>query len=144
MKVNIKSEQVLNYETKGACAFDFKASEDIDILPTQAGLVETGTVIEVPEGYMLMLAPRSSTYRKLWSGQWWLILVNSVWIIDNDYHWNNDTVKFQYLNTSDEVAHIKVWDRIGQWVFVKIEKAEFNYSDHMSDTDRWGFGTTWV
>ncbi len=140
MKVNIKSKQVLNYETSWACAFDFKASEDIDILPTQTWLVETWTVVEVPEWYMLMLAPRSSTYKKLW----WLILVNSVWIIDNDYNWNNDTVKFQYLNTSNAIAHIKAWDRIWQWVFVKIEKAEFNYSDHMSNTDRWWFGTTWI
>ena len=140
MKVKIKSEHKLNYETSWACAFDFKASEDIEILSWQAGLIETWTVIKTPEWYMLMLAPRSSTYKKLW----WLILVNSVWIIDNDYCWNDDTIKFQYLNTSNTTVSIKKWDRIWQWVFVKIEQADFEYVDDMWEKNRWWFGTTWV
>lgn len=141
MLVNIKTEEwvKLDYETKGACAFDFKAIQDYIIQPTEVCMVDTWTVIQVPEWYMLQCAARSSTFKKLW-----LLLVNSIGIIDNDYCGNNDTIKFQYLNMFDKAIEIKKWDRIWQWVFVKIEKAEFQYVDDMWTKDRWGFWTTWI
>jgi len=142
VKIKTTDNIALNYETEWACAFDFKASEDVEIAPWQAGMIETGTVIEVPKGCMLMLAPRSSTYKKL--GSWWLILVNSVWIIDNDYCWDTDSVKFVYLNTGKETCFIKKWDRIWQGVFVQIKKANFKYVEKMNNKDRGGFGTTWL
>ena len=140
MIVDIKSTQVLEYMTVGSVGVDFKASQDIDILPTQVWLIDTGTIIRIPEWYMLLTAPRSSTYKKMG----WLILVNSVGIIDNDYCWNTDTVKFQYLNTWNKIVEIKKWDRIWQWIFVKIEKPKFNYVEIMWDKDRGWFWTTWI
>jgi dUTP pyrophosphatase len=140
MIVDIKSEQILNYKSTWSCWFDFKASEDINIFPKEVWLIDTGTVIRIPEGYMLLTAPRSSTYKKMG----WLILVNSVGIIDNDYCWNTDTVKFQYLNTSNKIVSIKKWGRIWQWIFVKIEKPKFNYVEVMWDKDRGWFWTTWI
>lgn len=139
MIATLKSEQKLNYETAGACAFDLKANEDITIQSWNTWLIETWTAIKVPEWYMLMLAPRSSTYKKLG-----LILVNSVWIIDNDYCWNDDTIKFQYLNLTPNDVTIKKWDRIWQGTFVKIEKATFNYVDEMEWENRGWFWTTWL
>lgn len=142
VKIKTKDNMILNYETEWACAFDFKASEDVEIAPWQAWMVETGTVIEVPKGSMLMLSPRSSTYKKLGSGG--LILVNSVWIIDNDYCGDNDSIKLVYLNTWKETCFIKKWDRIWQGTFVKINKAKFIYVEKMEWKDRGGFWTTWV
>ena len=34
--------------------------------------------------------------------------------------------------------------RIWQWMFVKIEKANFELVDFMNNSDRWWFGTTWI
>lgn len=139
MQVDIKSSQELNYETPWACAFDFKSDWDYVIKSWEMVMVETGTAIKVPEWYMLQCAARSSTFKKLG-----LILVNSVWIIDNDYCWNDDTIKFQYLNLTWNDVEIKKWDRIGQWVFVKIEKASFNYVTEMNAENRWWIWTTWL
>ena len=140
MKVKIKTYdwKALSYETSWACAFDFKASQEITIQPWEFALIETWTVVEVPEWFVLQTQPRSSTFKKFW-----LIQVNSVWIIDQDYCWDNDTIKFPMMNMRKEPVTIEVWTRIWQWMFVKIEKVEFEVVDKMNWKDRGWFWTTW-
>lgn len=139
MKVFMKSSdsKALKYETTWACAFDFKCIEDISFEPGEFKLVETWVVIETPKWYVLQIAPRSSTFKKHW-----LILVNSIWIIDQDYCWDNDTIKFAYMNMTKERVEIEAGTRIWQWMFLKVEKADFEVLPNMNNSDRWWFGTT--
>lgn len=141
MKVRIKTSDglPLNYETIWACWFDFKCTENLVFAPWEFKLVETWTVVEVPEWYVLQICPRSSTYKKHW-----LIQVNSVWIIDSDYCWENDTIKFAYMNISWREQKIEAWTRIGQWVLMPILKADFEVVSFMWKSDRGWFWTTWV
>jgi deoxyuridine 5'-triphosphate nucleotidohydrolase len=141
MKVRIKTfdGEALFYESEGACWFDFKTKEEVIFEPWEFKLVDTGTVVEVPKWYVLQISPRSSTFKKHW-----LVQVNSVWIIDNDYCWENDTVKFAYLNISKEKVVIEVGTRIWQWVFLPVWIAEFEVVNVMWNKDRWGFGSTGV
>lgn len=141
MKVRIKTHdgQPVFYETNWACAFDFKCVETVVFEPGEFKLVETWLVVEVPAWYLLQTQPRSSTFKKHW-----LMQVNSVGIIDQDYCWDNDTIKFPYINMSKETQTLDAWTRIGQWVFVKIEKAEFELVNTMNNIDRWWFWTTWI
>lgn len=142
MKVRIKTSdgEPLFYESKGAVGFDFKCTQDYTFQPGEFQLVETWTVIEIPEGYMLQIQPRSSTFKK--HG---LIQVNSVGIIDQDYCGENDTMKFAYMNISKEVQTIEKGTRIWQGVFVKVAIADFEVVDSMwNNQSRWGFGTTGV
>lgn len=141
MKVRIKTAhgETLAYETPGACAFDFQSTDEVTIEPGEFALIETWTVIETPKWYLLQIQPRSSTFKKFG-----LIQVNSVGIIDNDYCGDNDTVKFPYMNMRKETVTIPAGTRIWQWVFVKIERAEFELVETMGDhSSRWGFWTTW-
>jgi len=141
MKVRIKSHdwKTVNYESKWACAFDFKCINKIIFEPGDFKLVETWLVVETPKWYVLQIQPRSSTFKKHW-----LMQTNWVWIIDQDYCWNNDTIKFPYINMSWKTQVIEKWTRIGQWLFMKIEKAEFTVVNSMDNDSRWGFGTTWI
>ncbi|MDD3303180.1 MAG: dUTP diphosphatase [Candidatus Gracilibacteria bacterium] len=141
MKVRIKSldGKGVNYETTGACAFDFRCMNEEVFEPGEFKLVETGLVVETPKGYMLQTQPRSSTYKK-----YGLIQVNSVGIIDNDYCGDNDTIKFPFYNLSGKKQVLEAGTRIGQGVFVKIETPEFEIVDCMNNCDRGGFGTTGV
>jgi len=141
MKVKIKTSdnKLLNYETAWACAFDFKCIEDLTFAPWEFKIVETWVVIQVPEGYTLQLAPRSSTYKK--HG---LIQVNWIGIIDQDYCGNGDTIKFPYLNITDKESFLEAGTRIGQGMFVKIEKPEFELVDSMEKEDRGWFWSTGV
>lgn len=141
MKVKIKTidGQPLAYESEWACGFDFKCVEDITFAPGEFKLVETGTVVWVPAGYVLHIYPRSSTFKK--HG---LIQVNSVGVIDQDYCGDNDTIKFPYMNLSWIEQKIEAGTRIGQWVLLPILKADFEVVDHMTWPDRGWFGTTGV
>jgi len=140
MKVRIKNtspEETPAYQTPGACGFDFRTSEDITFAPWELKQVPTGCVVETPPGYMLMLAPRSSTYKN-----YGLILSNSVGIVDNDYCGDNDFLAFPYVNLSGKTQTIEKGTRIGQGIFVKIERADFEEVEEMSAPDRGWFGST--
>lgn len=141
MQVQIQNSswKVLEYKTPGACAFDFEAAEDVVFAPGEWKLVETGTVIATPVWYCLVVAPRSSIFKN-----YWLMQVNSIGIVDQDYSGETDTVKFPYMNMRKEEVIIKKWERIGQGMFVKIEKPEFILVDKMGGESRGGFGTTGI
>lgn len=62
--------------------------------------------------------------------------VNSIGIIDQDYCGDTDTVKFPYMNMRKEEVTIKKGERIGQGMFVKIEKPEFELVEKMGGADR--------
>ena len=51
--------------------------------------------------------------------------VNSIGIVDQDYCGDTDSIKFPYMNMRKEEVIIKKGERIGQGMFVKIEKPEF-------------------
>jgi dUTP pyrophosphatase len=70
--------------------------------------------------------------------------VNSVGIIDQDYCGDEDTIKFAYINMRKEEVRINKGERIGQGMFVKIEKPEFIIVEKMEGTNRGGFGTTGI
>ncbi|MFZ2256017.1 MAG: deoxyuridine 5'-triphosphate nucleotidohydrolase [Patescibacteria group bacterium] len=97
VRIKNKSGKALEYKTPGACAFDFESLEDYTFAPGEWKLVDTGTVIATPEGYCLVIAPRSGTFKN-----YGLMQVNSIGIIDQDYCGDNDTVKFAYINMRKE------------------------------------------
>ncbi|PID87374.1 hypothetical protein CSB07_01645 [Candidatus Gracilibacteria bacterium] len=111
--------------------------EDVHFEAGEWKFVETGTVIETPEGYVLQIQPRSSTFKK-----YGLMQVNSVGIIDQDYSGNEDTIKFLYINMKKEPVTIEAGTRIGQGIFLKIAKAEFEIVENMEKENRGGFGST--
>ncbi len=139
MQVRMKnvSGKSLEYKTPGACAFDCEALEDVVFAPGEWKLVDTGTVVATPEGYCLVIAPRSGTFKN-----YGLMQVNSIGIIDQDYCGDADTIKFAYINMKKEEVVIKKGERIGQGMFVKIEKPEFILVDEMGEKNRGWFGTT--
>lgn len=142
MQVRIKlnwDTPMPEYETSGAVAFDLRAIMDYKIEPGEMVMIDTWVAIEIPEGYYLQLQSRSSTFKKHW-----LVLVNGVWIIDNDYCGDNDTQKFQYMNFGKETEIIEKWTRIGQAVFVKCMKAKFDVVETLWHEDRGWFWTTWT
>ena len=139
MKVRIKNStgRLPEYKTSWACAFDFEAQEDVIFGPGEWKLIETWSVVETPEWYCLVTAPRSSIFKN-----YGLMQVNSIGIIDQDYCGDTDTIKFPYINMRKEIVTIKAWERIWQGMFVKIEKPELELVASMGNVHRGGFGTT--
>jgi dUTP pyrophosphatase len=125
------------YETAGAAAFDIMAREDMSIEAGQIGLIPGNVIVKVPDGYMLVLVPRSSTPRK--KG---LSIPHGIGIIDMDYHGPEDELKVQVLNFTKESVLVSRGERIAQAVFVKIDKFEFEEVEQIAEKSRGGFGST--
>ena len=100
-------------------------------------LVSTGVKCYLEEGYYLELSVRSSTPLK-----YWIILANSVGIIDADYADNPDNegeIFFQVINLSPYPIQLKKGDIIGQGI---IKRYEVTDDDKAEGLRTGGFGST--
>ena len=125
------------YETEGSVGFDLICRRQLILEPGTIGLIPANVVVEVPVGYMLIIAPRGSTARKFG-----LIIPNSIGIIDTDYCGDDDELQIQVWNFTDSRVTVDRGDKIAQGVIVKVGEAIFNEVDKMSDESRGGFGST--
>ncbi len=125
------------YETEGAIAFDIYARMETLVEPSAIVLVPTNLIIEVPEGYGLIIAPRSSTPRK--TG---LMHPHSIGVIDQDYHGPEDELMVQVYNFTKTTVTIKRGDRIGQGMIIPIARAQWQETNFSNKESRGGFGTT--
>lgn len=96
----------------------------------------TGVGIEIPEGHVGILVPRSSIYKKD------LVLTNHCGILDSGYQ---GEIKFIYRKTNSLTQKIyDKGDRCGQLVIIKHEKAELNEVEKFGESERGeeGFGSS--
>ncbi len=140
MKVRIrridKTLPLPEYHTQGAVAFDLCAREATTILPKQIGFIPLNVALEPPEGFLVLLAPRSSTPKR------GIMFANSIGIIDRDYSGNNDEYRAFVYNYTDDTVTIARGERIAQALFIRFERAEWQEVDDLGALDRGGFGTT--
>ncbi len=125
------------YQTAGAAAVDLISRETMTIAPKTLGFIPTNLIITVPNGYMLVVVPRSSTPRK--KG---LLIPHGIGIIDQDFCGPNDEILFQIYNFTEQDVIVERGERIGQAVLVKIDRMEWNEVETSSSPSRGGFGST--
>jgi len=120
MKVKIKklhSNAVIpKYAKPGDAGMDLTAVS-VDFSNWNYLTYHTGLAIEIPEGYVGLLFPRSSIYK---TGQQ---LSNSVGVIDSGYR-GEIMMKFTRDVESEEIAY-KPGDRIGQIMILPYPQVEF-------------------
>lgn len=132
-----KSLPLPKYETEGSVGFDLLCRESAEIAPQEIVLIPANVIVETPPGYMLMICMRSSTPRKVG-----LMMAQGLGIIDNDYCGEEDELKIQVYNFTDEPVTIERGSRIAQAIFVRVDTAEWNEVDQMTTASRGGFGST--
>lgn len=96
----------------------------------------TDIAVEIPEGYVGLIFPRSSIYKKS------LVQTNSVGVIDSGYR---GEVVVKYRNTTDVIPAIyKMGEKFAQLILVKLPEVEVLEVEELSETDRGeaGFGST--
>ena len=140
----------------------------MDVIATSVNVTDdyveygTGLAFEVPEGYCMLIFPRSSNSKKD------LLLANSVGVLDSGYRGElklrfkrcyraqeyTDTSEFTtidrlYVNNSNSfVLSTDNWynigDKIGQIMIIPYPQIQFNEVDELSETERGsgGFGST--
>lgn len=139
MKVKIKRIDkrlpLPEYQTTGAVAFDLYSRLDTVVKPKTLERLPTNVIIAIPDGYMLEIKDRSSTLKK--KG-----LLVSTGYIDNDYCGEADEILLQVYNITENDVVIERGERIGQGVFIKVDKSEWEEVDEMINKSRGGFGST--
>ena len=111
------------------------AGLDLCVQSYNNGVINTGVRVEIPTGWVGLLAPRSS-----W-GLKGLGLKNTIGIIDSDYR--GEIIIHTYRNPQSGYLNIEPGARVCQLVVVR-NYIGFTQVDELSDTDRGenGFGST--
>ncbi|HRN69649.1 MAG TPA: dUTP diphosphatase [Candidatus Woesebacteria bacterium] len=138
IKIIDKSLPLPQYQTEGSVAFDLYARKTVIIPPFTPTIIPANVVIEVPQGYFLMIASRSSTPLKKN-----LMVANGIGVIDQDYHGDKDEIGVQVLNFSQKDVTVERGERIAQALLVQIAKVvDFDIVDSIKTESRGGFGST--
>lgn len=141
MKVRLKrldtSLPLPRYETSGSVGFDLLARIDTRVEAGSLALVPANLIVEVPTGYMLIVASRSSLPKKKN-----LLTPHGIGIIDHDYCGPEDEIHVQVYNFSNQPVQILRGEKIAQGVFVRIDKFEWEEVEAMQKPSRGGFGST--
>ena len=124
------------YKTAGAVAFDIAVPQGGTIQPGETKFFPTGLVMKVPEGHVLLVAPRSSNAKKQ------IRMGNGIGLIDQDYCGPTDELKLALNNFGQTPYTIEDGERIAQAIIIPILKAEFVETAEMEEKNRGGFGTT--
>jgi len=140
MKVRIKklSEHAVvpRYAKQGDAGLDLVAIDcykDHDY-----GFIEygTGLSIEIPEGYVGLIFPRSSISKTPHT------LANSVGVIDSGYR-GEIKLRMRYQEDKEDMEY-GFGDKVGQLVIMPFPQIELEESEELSETERatGGFGST--
>ena len=122
------------YATQGDAAMDLHCTRTS--VDAAGNLVcNTGLAMEIPEGYVGLLFPRSSVSK---TG---LCLSNSVGVVDSGYR-GEIILKFRQFDRSRPVYHIG--DRVGQIMILPYPQFKVIEVDELSSSQRGkgGFGST--
>ena len=148
MKVKIKklheNAVIPKYAKAGDAGLDLTATSKTWNPDAKAYVYGTGLAVEIPEGYVGLLFPRSSIANKQ------QILSNSVGVIDSGYR---GEIMFKFKDTVKEVQsgllslfeeQYQEGERIGQLMILPYPKINFLATSDLSETDRGtgGFGST--
>ena len=137
--VNRSDNPIPEYKTAHSAGVDLSAylpDGEITLKPLERKLIPTGIFIELPNGYEAQVRPRSGLAVK--SG---ITVLNAPGTVDADYR---GEVGVLLINLSNEKFTIHSGDRIAQMIISKYEKAKFEESIELAETERGtgGFGST--
>jgi len=115
---------------------DLRAAEDVHLEQFEFKLIKLGVSVQLPEGYEMLIAPRSSTYKNFG-----IIQTNSIGVVDESYCGNDDVLMMPALALRETDIHVN--DRICQFRIVKHQPTiEFEEVEDLGNQNRGGIGST--
>jgi dUTP pyrophosphatase len=143
--INIKktdeNAKIPTYGSEFAAGADLYAAihneeNKVEILPGETAFIDTGIVMEIPNGYVGLVYARSGL-----SCKQGLAPANKVGVIDSDYRGN---IMVALYNQSNEVRTVSEGDRIAQIIIQPVEQFGFKVTENLSNTVRGngGFGSS--
>ncbi len=128
-----------SYATVGSAGMDVTAiSKEYDD-KNDCWVYHTGLSFQLPEGYVMLIFPRSSNRKTNY------YLANHVGVLDSDYTGELMLMyKYRDNNITPAAPPYQVGDRIGQIIIMPYPKVEFLEVEELAKTERGdgGFGST--
>ena len=116
--------------------FDCYTRETVTVAPHTTALVPLNIAIKPPKGHFVLLAARSSFYKR------GLMAPNGMGVGDEDFSGDTDEYHFPVFNFSEKPVVIERGDRIAQMLILPYSRVHFHEVKKMRGKSRGGFGTT--
>ena len=128
-----------SYAHPGDAGADLCSIEAVSIAPGERVLVKTGIAIQIPNGFVGLVHPRSGLAIK--QG---LTVINTPGTIDAGYR--GEVMVGLINHDRDNTIHLDAGSRIAQLVIQRVEYAQFQLVESLDDSVRSdsGFGSTGV
>lgn len=115
---------------------DLRAAEEVKLKAGELKLIPLGVAMELPKGYEALVAPRSSTAKKLG-----IMMANSIGIIDESYKGDGDEWHFPAYAVKDTTIYKN--ERICQFRIIEHQPMiHLVEVDSLGNDDRGGIGST--
>ena len=138
--INKSAHALPSYETIAAAGMDLRAhlSAPVTLAHMERKVIPTGLHIALPAGTEAQVRPRSGLAAK--HG---ITVLNAPGTIDADYRGDIGVI---LINLSTDPFTIEDGDRIAQMVLAKYERAQWELTDTLEDSERGsgGFGSTGI
>lgn len=121
---------------KGDAGMDLTSRETVEVAPQGTVMVGTGVAMEIPEGFVGLVFPRSGLASKRG-----VSLTNCVGVIDSGYR---GEIKAPLYNAGHETQVVQRGERVCQIAIVPFVTCECVEADELSQTERaaTGFGSS--
>ena len=117
---------------------DLRSAEDVELKAGDFRVIDLGVSVQLPEGYEMIIAARSSTFKN-----YGLIQTNAIGVIDESYCGDDDHLCWACYATRDTVVHVN--DRICQFRILRHQPAiTFEEVETLGNAARGGFGSTGI
>ena len=126
-------------KTGASAGYDLAAAAAVEIVPQGFAMVPTGVKAYMQRDEVLLIYIRSSTALKKR-----LMLMNSVGVIDADYHGNAENEGHIYIplcNCGKDAVHIAAGERIAQGIFTRYLTVDGDMAGQ-GNARAGGFGST--
>ena len=115
---------------------DLRCAVDVTMKAGEFKMIPLGVAMELPEGFEALVAPRSSTCKKLG-----IMLANSIGIIDESYKGDGD--EWHFLAYAFRDTQIRKNERICQFRIIEHQPMiHLMEVDRLGNPDRGGIGST--
>lgn len=140
-KMNVRlsdGAELPRYAHEGDAGLDLRITHDVTLNPGERATVGTGLAVEIPQGCVGLVFPRSGLASK--HG---ITLSNSVGVIDSGYR---GEIGATLLNQLDETATLDAGTRVCQLIVMPFVPCELVPCEELTETERGaaGFGSTGI
>ena len=138
IKIKYHSDEIekLKYIDGKSDWIDLRVAENVSLKAGDFALINMGISVQLPRGYEMIIAARSSTFKNFG-----LIQTNAIGVVDESYCGDEDIIMMPVYATRD--TSVQINDRLCQFRILRHQpEIVFEEVESLNNAARGGFGST--